>query len=95
MSQPVLASAFIEMPPDWLAEALSLSTQATDRTDKPGVYAVFCVKHCWYVDPSARTNEAFELTRGKWIIANTFTDVAPATAPPFEAQTFALGVVWV
>ncbi len=42
---PFPETAFIETPPDWLAEVLSPSTQAVDRTDKLAVYAEFGVKH--------------------------------------------------
>ena len=59
---PFPDTAYIETPPDWLAEILSPSTQAVDRTDKLAIYADFGVKHCWYVDPIARTLEVLELT---------------------------------
>lgn len=87
-------TAWIETPPDWLSEVLSPSTQQFDRTDKLAIYASFGVKHCWYVDPTAKTLEVFELTGGKWLIAATFKNADPVTAPPFEAHTFALDVLW-
>lgn len=87
-------TAWIETPPDWLCEVLSPSTQRIDRTDKLAVYATFDVKHCWYVDPIARTLEVLALTDGKWLIAATFKDAEPVTAPPFEAHTFPLDVLW-
>lgn len=66
------------------------------RRDGPlAVYAEFGVKHCWYVDPIAKTLEVFELSGGKWLIAATFKDAAPVTAPPFEVHTFPLDVLWV
>jgi len=87
-------TAFIETPPDWVCEVLSPSTQQFDRTDKLAIYAAFGVGHCWYVDPLAKTLEVFALTDGKWLIAATFKDADPVTAPPFEAHTFALNVLW-
>jgi Uma2 family endonuclease len=92
---PFPDTAFIETPPDWLAEILSPSTQALDRTDKLAVYAEFGVGHCWYVDPIARTLEVFALTGDKWLLASTFKDADPVTAPPFEVHTFPLDVLWV
>lgn len=92
---PFPDTAYIETPPDWLAEVLSPSTQAVDRTDKLTVYAEFGVRHCWYVDPIARTLEVFALTGAKWLLAATFKDTDPVTAPPFEVHTFALDVLWV
>jgi Uma2 family endonuclease len=62
---PLTDTNFIETPPDWPAEILSPSTQALDRTDKLPVYAEFGVKHCWCVDPIARTLEGFALSGGK------------------------------
>ncbi len=91
---PFPESAFIATPPDWICEVLSPSTQAIDRTDKLAVYAEFGVKHCWYVDPIAKTLEVLELTGGKWLLAATFKDADAVTAPPFEVHTFALDVLW-
>lgn len=87
-------TAWIETPPDWLCEVLSPSTQRIDRTDKLAIYASFAVKHCWYVDPDAKTLEVFSLAGDKWLIAATFKESDPVTAPPFEAHTFALDVLW-
>ena len=92
---PFPTTAYIETPPDWICEVLSPSTQAIDRTDKLAVYAEFGVKHCWYVDPIARTLEVLALTGDKWLLAATFKNADAVTAPPFEAHTFALDVLWV
>ena len=92
---PFPTTAYIETPPDWICEVLSPSTQAIDRTDKLAVYAGFGVKHCWYVDPIARTLEVLALTGDKWLLAATFKNADAVTAPPFEAHTFALDVLWV
>jgi len=112
---PFPETAFIDTPPDWLAEVLSPSTQGTvlpeasagnHRTDKLAVYAEFGVKHCWYVDPIVRTLEVLELTGAggasapgapskKWLLAATFKDADPVTAPPFAVHTFPLDVLWV
>lgn len=87
-------TAWIETPPDWLCEVLSPSTQRVDRTDKLAIYASFGVAHCWYVDPIDRTLEVLTLTNGKWLIAATYKDADPVTAPPFEVHTFPLDVLW-
>ncbi|MDX2158597.1 MAG: Uma2 family endonuclease [Hyphomicrobiaceae bacterium] len=87
-------TAFIETPPDWVCEVLSPSTVRIDRTDKLAIYAEFGVSHAWYVDPLARTLEVFELTGAKWLLAATFKDADPVTAPPFAVHTFALDVLW-
>ena len=43
--------AYIDIPPDWVTEILSPSTQRADRTDKLAIYAEFGVGHAWYLDP--------------------------------------------
>jgi Uma2 family endonuclease len=87
-------AAFIETPPDWACEVLSPSTQRFDRTDKLTIYAAFGVGHCWYVDPVARTLEVFSRQGDKWLIVSTFKNADAVTAPPFEAHTFALELLW-
>jgi Uma2 family endonuclease len=91
---PFPTTAYIATPPDWLCEVLSPSTEATDRTEKLAIYATFGVGHCWYVDPIARTLEVLALTGDKWLIAGKFRDSDPVCAPPFEAHTFPLDVLW-
>ena len=92
---PFPKTAYIETPPDWLCELLSPSTQKIDRTDKLSVNAEHGIPHCWYADPAARTLEVLALTEGKWLLAATFKNDDPVTAPPFEAHTFPLDVLWV
>lgn len=92
---PFPETAFIDIAPDWLAEILSPSTQAVDRTDKLAVYAEFDVGHCWYVDPLARTLEVLALTSRKWLLAASFKEDAAVSAPPFASHTFPLDVLWV
>lgn len=87
-------AAFVDVPPDWVCEILSPSTARIDRTDKLAIYAEFGVGHAWYLDPIAKTLEVMTLVDGKWLISLTFKDDATVTAPPFEAHTFSLDVLW-
>ena len=87
-------TAYFDTPPDWVCEVLSPSTSRFDRTDKLAIYATFDVKHCWFVDPEARTLEVLALTGGKWLITATFKDADTVIAPPFEVHSFALDVLW-
>jgi Uma2 family endonuclease len=92
---PFPETAFIETPPDWVCEVLSASTARLDRVEKLPLYGAFGVGHAWYVDPIAKTLEVFALADGKWLIAATFSEAERVTAPPFEAHTFPLDVLWV
>ena len=87
-------TAYFETPPDWVCEVLSPSTARLDRTDKLTVYAEYKVGHCWLVDPDALTLEVFELSNGRWMLHSTFKEADTVTAPPFEAHSFALDVLW-
>lgn len=73
---------------------LSPATQRFDRTDKLAICAAFGVGDCWYVDPIARILEVLARHEGKWLIAASFKDADLVAAPPFEAHTFALDVLW-
>ncbi len=92
---PLLSEDHIRIRPDWVAELIQPSTLKLDRTDKLAVYAEFGVKHCWYVDPIARSLEVFALTNGKWRLATTFKDNDAVNTPPFEVHSFALDMLWV
>lgn len=87
-------TAYFETAPDWVCEVLSPSTARIDRTDKLTVYAAHGVGHCWLVDPDAKTLEVLALTGGKWLLAATFKDADPVSAPPFEVHSFPLDVLW-
>ena len=87
-------TAWLEIAPDSVCEILSPSTERFDRTDKLAIYAAFGVGHCWYVDPQLRTLEVFSRQGDKWLLAATFKDADPVTAPPFEVHTFTLDVLW-
>ena len=87
-------TAAIDIPPDWVTEILSPSTQRADRTDKLAIYAAFGVAHAWYLAPTLKTLEVMTLVNGKWQITAMFKDAESVTAVPFEAHTFPLDVLW-
>jgi Uma2 family endonuclease len=84
----------IAVVPDWLCEVLSPSTARFDRTEKFAFYAAHGVCHCWYVDPDARTLEAYALQEGAFRLLRRFQGSEPVSAAPFDAHTFPLGVLW-
>lgn len=59
--------AFFTLPPDWVCEVLSRSTERLDREEKLPLYADHGVRHAWLVDPVAQTLEVYALgERGRW-----------------------------
>ena len=86
--------AFFTLPPDWVCEVLSPSTRKFDLDEKRPVYAREGIGHLWFVDPLARTLEAFALRNGAWSPVASAKDNEPVSFPPFEAVTFPLGALW-
>jgi Uma2 family endonuclease len=87
-------TAWFETPPDWVCEVLSPGTRKRDLGLKRPIYAERGVAHLWFVDPDARTLEAFVLNGGAWTLAATLTDDAEVRLPPFEAAPFPLSALW-
>ena len=87
-------TAYCTLAPDWVCEVLSPSTRALDQGAKQSIYAREGVAHLWFVDPDARTLEAFELRNGRWVLLKTLAGDAPVSLPPFDAITFSLGDLW-
>lgn len=89
--------AFFTVPPDWVCEVLSRSTERTDRADRAQMmplYAAHKVSHAWLVHPRRRTLEAFRLHEGKWLTLAVYKDDDRARIEPFEAIEFDLALMW-
>lgn len=59
------------------------------------------VTHLWFVDPEARTLEAFELRadpseprKGQWVLIAAHGNDATVAVPPFDAVPLPLGALW-
>ena len=85
---------FMEIAPDWICEVLSPSTRSFDLTQKRDVYGRAGVPHLWFVDPSAKTLEAFENRDGAWTLIAALHDEAEVSVRPFDAASFALSSLW-
>jgi Uma2 family endonuclease len=81
----------IEVVPDWVCEVLSPSTAARDKVQKRNLYARHGVRYHWVVDVDARTLEAFELERGRWVLLGTYGEEERAAIAPFEAVELDIG----
>ena len=86
--------AWFELAPDWVCEVLSPGTRALDLTDKRRLYAAAGVAFLWFVDPLARTLEAFALRDGAWTLIAALKDDEEVRVAPFDAIAFPLSVLW-
>ena len=86
---------WFDLAPDWVCEVLSPSTRRLDLTSKRAAYAREGVAHLWFVDPLARTLEAFALRDGVWTLLGAIREDSTVCLPPFEAVEWQLGALWV
>jgi Uma2 family endonuclease len=87
-------TAWFDVAPDWVCEVLSPGTRQRDLTVKREIYAEHGVAHLWFVDPEARTLEAFALRGGEWVLAAALAGDAAAAVAPFAAAPFPLSALW-
>jgi Uma2 family endonuclease len=87
-------SAAFELPPDWVCEVLSPSTEMLDRAQKVPHYARAGVSHVWLLNPRARTLEVLALDGTGYRIANVSADDAAVRALPFDAIELELDLLW-
>lgn len=86
--------AFETLPPDWVCEVLSDSTEKVDRDDKMPSYAAAGVRHAWLVDPIQRTLEIYGLRGRRWRTIATHHHDARVRAAPFDAIEIDLSLLW-
>ena len=84
----------IPLAPDWVCEVLSPSTEVFDRGDKAGWYASVGVESLWFVDPEAKTLEAYQNDAGQWRPVGRWQGEGEMAAPPFEATPWPLTALW-
>lgn len=84
----------IEIVPSWICEFLSPRTEKRDRGEKRTIYATYGVDHYWLVDPRLRSLEVMQRQDKNWLSIGYFTDGDQVPAPPFDAITFDLGLIW-
>jgi Uma2 family endonuclease len=82
------------VPPDWVCELLSLSTERIDRTRKLRIYARAGVRHVWLVSAIARTLEVLRLDGGRWTLLDVYADEDVVRAEPFDAVALDLALLW-
>lgn len=87
-------TAYFDVPPDWVCEVLSRATKSYDVTDKRDIYGAYGVSHIWFLDPDAKTLEAFANQDGNWVLIAALRDDDPVSVAPFDAVTFQLDDLW-
>ncbi|HEX7154608.1 MAG TPA: Uma2 family endonuclease [Thermoanaerobaculia bacterium] len=83
-----------DIPPDWLCEVVSPSTERHDRVRKLPFYAGHGVQHAWIVDPQLKMLEVLRLSEGHWLTVATHAGDDVVRAEPFEAIELNLGWLW-
>jgi len=87
-------TAATSLPPDWVGEVLSPSTEAEDRAGKRPIYARFGVAFLWLLDPILETLEVFRLQGSGWLLLDTYRGQKKVRAEPFDAVELDLGSLW-
>lgn len=82
------------IPPDWVCELLSPSTERSDRTRKLRIYARAGVRHVWLVNAPERTLEVLRLDEGRWTLLDVHADQDAVRAEPFDAVELDLARLW-
>jgi len=80
--------------PAWCCEVLSPSTETFDRGAKAEALAAAGVAWLWFVDPEARTLEAYHRDGKTWRPAGSWQGAEEVKASPFEALIWPLGALW-
>lgn len=87
-------AAYMTLPPDWVCEILSPSTERTDRLRKLTIYARERVAHAWLVNPSTRTLEIYRLEDAGWLLIGAHSEEETLRAEPFDVIALDLRVIW-
>jgi Uma2 family endonuclease len=85
----------VELPPDWICEVVSPSTERIDRARKMGIYARVGVPHLWLINPLTRTVEVYRLEETAWKLVGTHEGDARVRIHPFEAIELELSRWWI
>jgi Uma2 family endonuclease len=88
------AAAHLTLPPDWLCEVLSPSTETIDRVKKLEIYAREGVGYVWLLNPVLQTLEVLHLEKQRWSLLAAHEGSTLVRAEPFDAIELELGALW-
>ena len=86
--------AYHDVPPDWVCEVISPSTERVDRGKKMRIYRREGVGHVWLLSPLLQTLEVYRLERGGWMLLDTHETDAKVRAEPFDGVELDLTALW-
>lgn len=87
-------TAWFQIVPDRVCEILGPGTRVIDLPDKRRVHAEAGVADLRFVDPMARTLEAFSLAGSAWTSIAALRNADDVSVAPFDAITFPLAALW-
>jgi Uma2 family endonuclease len=87
-------TAYFKLPPDWVCEVLSPSTETIDRGMKMPVYARHRIRHVWLVSPKQRTIEVHRLVGKRYEQLAVHRAVRRLRLPPFDAVELPYNLVF-
>ena len=87
-------ASYTDLAPDWACEVLSPDARQFDLVEKRALYGEAGVGDLWFVDPKARTLEAFANTDGVWTLVTALKDDDMVSVRPFDAIEFDLSALW-
>lgn len=92
--EPAAEAPFFTIAPDWVCEVLSPSTARLDRVKKWRSYLREGVSGLWFIDPVARTLEAYRREGEQYQSIGTWEAGERARIAPFDAIELELDVLW-
>jgi Uma2 family endonuclease len=92
----VVPEGHFSLPPDWICEVLSKSTERIDRMEKLPIYAQAGVDHAWLISPRQRTLEVYRSSaRRIFETIGLYRENDQACIVPFDAVELDLSRLWV
>ena len=90
----VPSDAYLTLPPDWICEVLSPSTEHIDRGKKLRIFAREGIRHAWLVDPLRQTLEVLALKAGNLAQIAEHQGAGGVRALPFDDVELDLRGLW-
>jgi Uma2 family endonuclease len=87
-------TAAFTLPPDWICEVISASTEGIDRGKKLAINARERVPYAWLINPTSQTMEVLTLSDDRWMLTVTHVGAVSVRADPFAEVELDLSLLW-